>query len=251
MTNPFNLASRDFEPAYLALYRNGELVHRSEAALAELAQRLLELEARLGGGAAAAAPAAPARSTESAAAPAPPRAAPQGSPRTSAPPPAAPAASAPAGGIWESFLAALRGRSMRLWGTLNATTFAGTDTDGALLVQPGSGAGLLAQVLRDPETEELFRELLNGLGVKKPQVRIAGASKPAPAKAPEAKAAAAPPAEAKPAKAEAKPAPPEEKPAPEEPPAQAEKDTRTMGQLFKDEPMLQKALDMFDGEVLP
>mgnify|MGYP002388717450 CR=1 FL=1 len=36
MTNPFNLASRDFEPAYLALYRNGELVHRSEAALAGL-----------------------------------------------------------------------------------------------------------------------------------------------------------------------------------------------------------------------
>jgi hypothetical protein len=28
-------------------------------------------------------------------------------------------------------------------------------------------------------------------------------------------------------------------------------DTRTMGQMFKDEPMLQKALDMFDGEVLP
>ena len=37
MTDPFNLASRDFEPAYLALYRNGELVRRSEAALAELA----------------------------------------------------------------------------------------------------------------------------------------------------------------------------------------------------------------------
>ena len=30
-----------------------------------------------------------------------------------------------------------------------------------------------------------------------------------------------------------------------------EKDERSMGQLFRDEPMLQKALDMFDGEVLP
>ena len=28
-------------------------------------------------------------------------------------------------------------------------------------------------------------------------------------------------------------------------------DDRTMGEVFKDEPMLQKALDMFDGEVLP
>ena len=31
----------------------------------------------------------------------------------------------------------------------------------------------------------------------------------------------------------------------------AAEDTRTMGQIFKDEPMLQKALDMFDGEILP
>jgi hypothetical protein len=28
-------------------------------------------------------------------------------------------------------------------------------------------------------------------------------------------------------------------------------DTRTVGQIFKDEPILQKALDIFDGEMLP
>lgn len=198
----------------------------------------------------------------------PPAAKPQA--RTAAPRPPEP------GGVWEAFLEALRPRSMRLWGTLHSTEFAGPDADGALRVKAGSGAGLLAQVLRDPETQTLFREILGSLGVKTPEVRIEGASKPAAAKAVE-KATAPKPAEkpaaakatpkaasAAPQKAAPKPAPEtketkEAAPAAEEPPAPAEKpapppaakDTRSMGQLFNDEPMLQKALDMFDGEVLP
>jgi DNA polymerase-3 subunit gamma/tau len=35
------------------------------------------------------------------------------------------------------------------------------------------------------------------------------------------------------------------------PPEVAPPDTRSVGQIFKDEPMLQKALDIFDGEMLP
>ncbi len=139
--------------------------------------------------------------------------------------------------------------------------------DGALRVKAGSGAGLLTAVLRDSETQTLFREILGGLGVKTPEVRIEGASKPAapkpvekaaakaapkaePKAEPKAAAKAAPKAEPKPAsatKAAKEPPAPEEKPAP----TPAAKDTRSMGQLFNDEPMLQKALDMFDGEVLP
>jgi hypothetical protein len=64
---------------------------------------------------------------------------------------------------------------------------------------------------------------------------------------------AAPKAASKPAAKESAPPATEEPvtPAAKPEPPPAAKDTRSMGQLFNDEPMLQKALDMFDGEVLP
>jgi hypothetical protein len=143
---------------------------------------------------------------------------------------------------------------------MHSTEFVGADADGALRVKAGSGAGLLTQVLRDPETQSLFREILSGLGVKTPEVRIEGAAKPVAAKPVEKPAApkpvekpAAPKAASKPAAKESAPPATEEPvtPAAKPEPPPAAKDTRSMGQLFNDEPMLQKALDMFDGEVLP
>jgi DNA polymerase-3 subunit gamma/tau len=222
--------------------------------LAEIARRLVDLEARLGGEAPASSPAVP-RSTPAKTADAGPVA------RAAGTVPAPQATNVPAaGGVWEAFLDALRPRSIRLWGTMHSTEFVGADADGALRVKAGSGAGLLTQVLRDPETQSLFREILSGLGVKTPEVRIEGAAKPVAAKPVEKPAApkpvekpAAPKAASKPAAKESAPPATEEPvtPAAKPEPPPAAKDTRSMGQLFNDEPMLQKALDMFDGEVLP
>lgn len=97
--------------------------------------------------------------------------------------------------------------------------------DGALVLDPSNP--VTADRLAEHEARETIIQVLAGMGVQKPQVRIAGVDKGP------VKSDSAPP---KPAAATAKPEP---------------ADDRTIGEIFKDEPMLQKALDMFDGEVLP
>jgi hypothetical protein len=89
----------------------------------------------------------------------------------------------------------------------------------------------VAQALVAPETQAMLIKILEKLGQAVPRVAMEGevamAEKP-------------PEGEAKPPKIKAK--------RDDQPPVS---DDRSMGQLFKDEPLLQKALDMFDGEVLP
>jgi hypothetical protein len=141
---------------------------------------------------------------------------------------------------------------MRVWSTLQFATPAGRGTDGSLLVR--SGNQLVGPMLADPVTQELLARLLSSFGFATPRVRLEGEA-PAPPVPPEAKARKAAPTEgSRPAEGEATAAAesgaePAGKPA--APPPEAAPDTRTMGELFKDEPLLQKALDMFDGEVLP
>ncbi len=245
--------------------------------LADLAHRLLALEAALGeappsepGSAAAARPAA-----RRPAAPAPPAA--KASPAS---PPAAPALRpGDAGGLWAEVVRCLSERSKRVWAVCHNARAVGFAPDGALILRAEGAGSILAPTLDDPDTRALLEAILTELDAGTLRVVLegsAGAQAPAAADAPARTApprAAARPKAGTGGRARAKSAsgsapaaegaaseaseeraeepeepPPAVAPPPPEPPAE---DNRTMGELFKQEPMLQKALDMFDGEVLP
>jgi hypothetical protein len=119
---------------------------------------------------------------------------------------------------------------------------------------------MVKNAIEEPETGRFLGEVLEGLGLTGGRVVLEGAAPredpaPKPATTPSAKPATKPSAKpetapsAKPeTRPSAKPATPRAQSATGPP---AGPDTRSMGQIFKDEPILQKALDMFDGEVLP
>jgi DNA polymerase-3 subunit gamma/tau len=255
--------------------------------LAELAERLLALEQQLGGGGPPAdRPRAP--GTKAAPRRAAPRPAskPGGdtAKSTATAPPGAGVPASEAAVMWGQCLDALRERSMRLWGTFHNATAVDLDADGALVIRPQGAGPLLSAALADATTREAFREILKGLGAAHPEVRLQGtvpAAARAPAKsagsaaraesagsAPAESAAEVPAPVAEPSegsgsaeepapnaaaeRAQPDPAKPSARPKPrakaDDKPAD---DTRSMGQIFKEEPLLQKALDMFDGEVLP
>ncbi len=203
--------------------------------LAELSTRLLELERRLGGSGGSSTPDAPA--PESPKKPKAKKAQARGTTAPPAPPPAAPAEALAKGdvpspdGLEAQFLEALKQKSISLWGMLHTATGIAFTADGAIVLDPSNP--VTAERLAESEAREKIIQVLVEMGIQKPRVRISGVDKG-------------------PDKSESEPGSPE--PAGEAKPAAAEPETtdgRTMGEIFKDEPMLQKALDMFDGEVLP
>ena len=238
--------------------------------MGEVLQRLRALEDRLGGGAVRSPspsgtrrpPASPTRSTgdgptaPARAAKAPPRArrgnrgmesqAPPGPSPASTPSPAAqapspelgpetappisggeagaePAASAPEveaaasapgtepAAAWAACLEALRKRNMRLFGTLQPLEAVGLDSGGVLTLRSPGTTVLVKEALADRESQALLMKLFAETGRRIVSVRLEGE-----------------PGGAAPAG-----------------------DTRSMGEIFKDEPMIQKAMDLFAGEVLP
>ncbi len=235
--------------------------------LAELADRLLALEARLGGGSPSG------QAGQAGAKTAPPRKSPAAprETRTSAPQPAAPVRSQPAArpaeapsaekpepaqvirltaessptDVWAALLETLRGRSMRLWGTFHAAVATAITPAGALAVRSDSGGHLVEQALDEPACQELLAELLAELGAPAKRVGLEGRLESKVEAAGDSAAESSTPQGEAQASAGPKPK--------GKPRARKDQvsDDRSMGQLFKEEPMLQKALDMFDGEVLP
>jgi DNA polymerase-3 subunit gamma/tau len=241
----------------------------SRVPLADLAARLLDLETRLGG---EAPPAASDRPSEASASGHP---KPKTTPRRRAERSASPPANDPAG-IWAGALEALKERNKRIWATCHNAEAVGLAPDGALVLRAAAGGNILADALGEEATRALLAEILGDLGAAVPRVRLEGERGAGASDGADTAAADAAPAggagvveptpasggaeEATPASAGAETEGPAEAggeeagPAPEPAKPRAKKradDTRSMGQLFKEEPMLQKALDMFDGEVLP
>jgi DNA polymerase-3 subunit gamma/tau len=158
------------------------------------------------------------------------------------------------------FLEALKDKSMSLWSVVQTVESMSFAADGSLVLCPSNA--VMAERLVESETQELLENVLLGMGIQKPRVILKSAEK-----APETEPAAldprtkdeeSPPEERRterPKQQEAtKAAPPPEAVESKESAPKAKggpEDGRTMGQIFNDEPMLQKALDMFDGEVLP
>jgi len=233
----------------------------SRMPLGELAERLLALEARMGGAPGPAAPGPspdkPARSPSSkpagtGASGQPARAGKPDQPGKTARPgetarpgkPAKPTqgAAAPGAGkateLWVACVEASREKGMALFGMLQGATAVDITAQGHLVVRPAAtpGAGtLLAAKLADGEIQGFLTGILKGLGLSGGRVVLEGSGDAGGAAATPPAATAAEPAAGEPPRLQAKP----------------EEDTRSMGQIFKDEPLLQKALDMFDGEVLP
>jgi DNA polymerase III gamma/tau subunit len=214
--------------------------------LGQLAARLLEMEQRLGG---ADVPAPAANRAPQKASPRP-KAAPPEAKRTAEPKPAVPAAptpkaepapepgpapeaatppaAAPAGdavALWARCLEELKGTSIRFWGTLQTLSASGLDEDGTLVLA-SDGVGLLqGEALKDPECHQALEAALSAAGATRAKFRMA-TDEPAGKKKPRPRGKA---------KAE---------------PAGETKDERSMGEIFQEEPRVQKVLDMFDGEVL-
>ena len=144
--------------------------------------------------------------------------------------------------LWGACLAQVKDESIRLASTLDTAKAVGFAGDGSLRLSTTNP--LAKQCLKEPGTITLLTAVLTRLGAKNPRVTLgsatdsdvsAGEAKPGPAEEEKRKTAG-----------------PEHPGGSNKVPHQeGEPDTRSMGQLFKDEPMLQKALDMFDGEVLP
>ncbi len=118
------------------------------------------------------------------------------------------------------------------------------------MLRARTAASILAHALDEEDARNLLGEILAAAGAASSTVWMEG-------RAPRAAAKAAAEADAKAATAPDEPPGGEgdaREPAPERsaPASPApDQDARSMGQLFKDEPMLQKAIDLFDGEVLP
>jgi DNA polymerase-3 subunit gamma/tau len=246
----------------LALAEMAEVTERLP--VGEIARRLLELEARLGGGAAppagtsaprgraepvpraGAEPAAraPSREPESPATarePAPGGKTKRSSPSAVLDPDLSPAPSGagvaesavaveddPAQRAWLACVAMATEKSRFLGSTLATAVCLGFTEDGALLVRPPTPRDLFDERLADAETRHLVQEALERAGVGGGKLAVEGS---------ESARARASAASRDRAETPAIPAPAD--------------DRRTVGELFRDEPMLQKALDIFDGEVLP
>jgi DNA polymerase-3 subunit gamma/tau len=136
-----------------------------------------------------------------------------------------------AAGFWAQCLDAARQRSLPLAAKLAQAVPVTFEPDSLLVlgpVQPNLRR-LLQGCLEESDTQAFFKEFTQGQGMPKLRVVLREES------AVDTRSKEVPRAEALPV---------------ERPPS-VESDTRTMGQLFQDEPMLQKALDMFDGEVIP
>jgi len=219
--------------------------------ISELYERLAALEARLGGSAPAS---APDRGTSRSSRPAPRGSAgtskgapgtakaspPPAHPPGSALPPAGPAgapasaAPAPAGGsgagvprkpaaeAWSACLEALKTKNIRLWGTLHFVEALAFGDHGELVLRPAADNPLQGEALADPKSRNLLGEAMEEAGLPTRTFRLEA----------DTADAAAPPS----GKAGLKAAGPDE---------------RSMGEVFRDEPMIQKVIDMFDGEVLP
>ena len=210
--------------------------------LGRLAERLLALEARLGGGevsggdtGAVSRAVQPPTAAESPPAVKPKPASPgkaasqqgpksMGAPESGEPPkeqamaPVPEAPSSPAAKMWSACLDQLKDEgNMLLWGTLQDIEATGFDSDGRLLLNPRSSNPLQTEALGNVETRRLLEGLLGKAGMSKPGLMVPSM---------ESKAAAA---EKEPKKA---------------------KDDRGLGKVFNDEPRLQKVIDLFDGEVL-
>jgi DNA polymerase III subunit gamma/tau len=237
----------------LALAEMAEMSRRMP--LGEVVERLLDLERRLGG---------------EAGAPTPPRAA----PRSRAQPPAASGPesrssllASSAEGFWTLCLDAARAKSLPLGAKLAQALPVSFDPGTHLVLAPAapSGRGLLQDCLSDPETQAFLTDFVTAQGLPKLRVMLQADAASAAGKPREERpgglAASTPVPRTSAAKtattvpAAATPTPKAETGAPatvtSPPPPPAVEDKRTMGQLFQDEPMLQKALDMFDGEVIP
>jgi len=214
--------------------------------LGDLTRRLLALEERLGGAPPATSTAPSSNTPKKKTAP---------PPKKASPPPrsAETVASGDAEEIWGACLDALKEKSMPLWGIFQTAKAVGIAEDGSLILHPMSP--IVRERLAEPRTEALLSEALSTLGMKRPRVVLEGEERSArsarpPVQQPE-KAEEKPQDRAE-TKAEPKAEPKAESKTDEEAKEnEASEDTRSMGQIFKDEPMLQKALDMFDGEVLP
>ena len=210
--------------------------------MGEAVERLLELEGRLGGSGAKS-PAA-SGATAPAASPTPP--AKKSDRSLSVSPPLA----TDAAGFWSGCLEAAREKSLPLGAKLGQAIPVAYEPGSSLVLgtaQP-SLRGLLQSCLEEPDTQAFFREFAQAQGMPKLRVVLENDAAPAPPRtqsdgkgAPRAKDTATSRIES----------PPRVEPASDPRASAVDSDTRTMGQLFQDEPMLQKALDMFDGEVIP
>jgi DNA polymerase-3 subunit gamma/tau len=158
--------------------------------------------------------------------------------------------------LWDACVDAVREKSIRLGSTLRMAAALGFSPDGRIVLCADPPNPLLAQCLAEPEAHQLVKETLFQLGAGVPEVILQGTG-PFPAGADpgfvldaDASGDVAGAAGMSPPAAPGPRAPDPsatEAAAPEVLPP----DTRSVGQIFKDEPMLQKALDIFDGEVLP
>jgi DNA polymerase III subunit gamma/tau len=198
--------------------------------MGEAVKRLLELEGRMGGSPKASAT-APGKKAE----------------------PSASVSAIPvsdAAGFWAQCLEAAREKSLPLGAKLGQAIPVAYEPGSSLVLgtaQP-SLRGLLRSCLEEPDTQAFFREFAQAQGMPKLRVVLESDAAPAPPRTP-SDAKGAP--RAKDTAASRIESPPRVEPAPEPRASAVDSDTRTMGQLFQDEPMLQKALDMFDGEVIP
>ena len=222
----------------LALVEMAEMSARMP--MGEAVERLLALEGRLGSG------------TPNTATPRP-----QSPGKTMPERPATTATpSADAAGFWAECLEAARRKSLPMSAKL-AQAVPVSYEPGSLLVLGPAQPNLrvvLQGCLEDPETQSFFKEFSETQGAPKLRVileaqaeapKAPGGSKPraVESSAPRGKETAPLPA------SRTKDASPPDGPSPRA--TATDTDMRTMGQLFQDEPMLQKALDMFDGEVIP
>ena len=114
------------------------------------------------------------------------------------------------GQLWADCLARLKDQDIVLWSKLHDVPAIGFGERGEIMLQPDRQHVLQTEALRDREVRGRLEALLKELNV--PGFVLSG----------------------------------EKKVMKEEP----QEDDRELGQVFKDEPKLQKILDLFDGEVL-
>lgn len=216
--------------------------------MSEIVERVLALEERLGGvseiSGSVAAKASPAKAKASAAKKAPsaqpvrkkkdleleaPEPVADRAPPKSAPVSAAQANSegseaAPAGGaqkltgtLWDACLESLKTKNIRLWGTLHGVKALIDEDSDSFQVKIGERQNALQrEAFSDPKTVTLLESTLKEVGAPNPKVMLGDIQEGAV-----------------------------------DPEAKAPEDERGMGEVMKDEPIIQKVIDMFKGDVLP
>jgi hypothetical protein len=161
------------------------------------------------------------------------------------------------GAPWAECLAALKTRDIRVWGTLHYAQAVGLTGDGTLLLRPSTRNPLETQELRNPDTLRLLTEcaVAAGVGVRRVALEPEGGERPSGPAAGNAvldRAAVSRQASGTPgddAGTSGGAGPGRGEPLAATEPASG--DRRSMGEIFRDEPMIQRVLDMFEGEVLP